>query len=310
MESDDLIRNYNLDLSEFRVVWAGETPFLVPNRLTLNEEKYLIASQLTLALRNVSVDNVLKNLMNEFEIGRKSFKRDKIIKLLDDVLKTAREQNGLLFKRLNNIDFIPETVSSFACEGVFNRLQTTIKSIHFHLKFGYYFESFALIRLLLEQIAYAYTASKVANGKKLDFLSPSESINQLKKIIPKAGKMYGLLSKFSYIDKSTIYKYIEICDGKIMTIHNSIFYSLEASIYYLNVLAYQNLVFEYCFCDYLKEYLFIDRNKEENKIGIRTNYKYKKEIKELIRKIRITLDKKHKHNLLSIYKNWDFSSVH
>lgn len=284
--------NFGFDLSEFRIIWVGEIPFFAPKYLSILQEKYLIASQLTLLLRNVSVDNILKNWMDDFEDDRQNNKPDKEFILLNDILNCAREQNIFLLKRLNSINFQPETTSSIACDTVFSRLQTTIKSIHFHINFGYYYESFALIRLLLEQLAYAYTASMVSTGEIKGFLSPTESIKPLKKLLPNSGKIYGILSKYSHLDKSTINKYIVFKDEKVFTVHHSIYFSLEACLFYLHLLEYQNIVFEYSFRNYLKEFLFI--KKDNNSYVIKNNFKFKLVNEKLTKRIYAILDNKKK----------------
>ena len=102
-------------------------PFFVPDYLSITQEKYLIASQLTLLLQNSSVDNVLKNWMDDFEKIRQTHEKDAKFSLLEEVLGFSRQQNDFVFKRLKGIRFEPETKSSLACDAVFARLQTTVK---------------------------------------------------------------------------------------------------------------------------------------------------------------------------------------
>lgn len=252
----------DFDLSKYKAVRFGEDYVFIPNHFSKLQEKYLIASQLTLALQNKSVDNVLKTYMKDYDL-EENIEVSEGFQLLEKLLNLSRKQAEELQFRLQNISFTTETISSLANETTFGRLETTMKSIHFHLKYGFYFESLALIRLLLEQLAYAYTASKVASGELKDFISPTKSLSFLKKFIPSTGKLYGLLSKGAHIDKSLVHKYIVHNEGEnVRVITQSIGLSLEAGTLLIEVLKVKNIVFEYCFRNYLKKLFFI---KEENK---------------------------------------------
>lgn len=250
-----------IDISDMKIIRIGfGVPFLVPKDLTIDEEKYLRASQLTIALGNKSIDNILKNNLSDFETTRTTNVLNDKEKLLNEALGLSKVQQKELQQILGGLTSLPDTKASIACLTVFSRLQATFCSVHSLISLGYYFESFALIRLILEQLAYVYTASMVEDGKG-SFQSPTKSISQLSKFHTQTGKLYGILSKKTHIDKSEIYRYIKIQDGKVYTLHNSIDFSLGASIYLLAVLDIQYCVFEFCFRQYLKDFKCIALNR-------------------------------------------------
>lgn len=239
--------NSRIDLSEMKILKIGfGTPFLIPKDLTLEEVKYLVASQLTIAFGNKSVDNTLKVYLSDIDDNQRMSKVCEKEELLNDVLEISKAQQKELQQKLKELKFPTETPSNFACLTVLTRLETTFRSIHSLISLGYYFESFAMIRLVLEQLAYAYTAALV-DIEKTDFQSPTKSISELKKFYSKAGLLYGILSKKAHIDKSEIHKYIEIEDGQVFTLNNSIEFSLEVSFYLPAILDIQYCVFEFCF---------------------------------------------------------------
>ncbi|MDR6966365.1 hypothetical protein J2X31_000358 [Flavobacterium arsenatis] len=259
--------DYDLDLGDFNVLWAGFTPILVPSNFTHEEEKYLLASQLTLALGNSSVDNVLKKYLSDF--GENESSSEKKSDIIQEVINFAKIECEILIKKLNEISFDDNgTTSDFAADVTFRRLTTTIKSIHFHIKFGYYYESLTLIRLFLEQLAYAFTISQTHVLKSSDIVSPTRSINHLKKVLPTCGKLYGILSKYSHIDISTINKYLTSFEQQPAIIKHSIIYSLESALFYLNVLEYQNIVFEICFKKYLITFSAINYNSKNESFQV------------------------------------------
>ncbi|MBF9253747.1 hypothetical protein I2I11_10620 [Pontibacter sp. 172403-2] len=275
-----------IDISEMKIIRIGfGTPFLVPKDLTIEEEKYLIASQLTIAFGNKSVDNILKKDLADFEKTKTLNESNEKEKLLDGALELSKVQQKELNRILTELNTLPDTTASIACLTAFSRLQATFCSVHSLISLGYYFESFALIRLVLEQLAYVYTASMVEDGKG-SFQSPTKSISQLAKFHTQAGKLYGILSKKTHIDKSEVHKYIKIEDGKVYTLHNSIEFSLGASIYLLAVLDIQYCVFEFCFRQQLKDFKCITPNEITCEIMDNRSTKI---LEEYSRKIEISL---------------------
>ncbi|MCF0056119.1 hypothetical protein [Dyadobacter sp. CY356] len=275
-------------MSKFRIVWIWTSPFLVPNDMSIHAEKYFVASQMAIMLGNKSVDYTLKTMMDGFEEERKTKPKIEEFDLIQEILDFSVSVNEEILDRLKQCNFNDGTKSSLACEAVFQRLRTTIKSIHYHIKFGFYFEAFALIRFFMEQLAYAYTASLVSGNEIANFMSPTKSITVLKKFIPRVGLLYGELSKFSHLDTSKISKCLVINEGENRIIQQSILFSLEVSKYYLELLEYQNYIFEFCFRAYLTDFKYIKANNEKwkflsgNDFDLRQK-KYINRIKALLR---------------------------
>ncbi|MDJ0365225.1 hypothetical protein QMK33_08675 [Hymenobacter sp. H14-R3] len=257
------INSLGLDLSDFKIVWVDNVPFFVPKDMDVLEEKYLFASQLTLMFSQKSVDNVLKNYLSGFEESRSSITSSQEEILIEGILNISKQTYNALHKKLSDINFGEGTVSTIACNALFFRLAPTFRAIHYCINFYYYFEGFSLIRLVLEQLAYAYTASQVASGKFKTFVSPTKSVGILKNLLPNAGRLYNVLSKKAHIDKSEIHNYIKIENEQHFVLLHDINYALEASAYLLLVLDLMNCTFEYCFKNYgiHFENTFLDRNK-------------------------------------------------
>lgn len=243
-----------IDLSETKTIWIYERPYIIPKDLTYKEEEYLYASQMTLMLGNKSVDRFLKEYDEDF---KESFaEREETPKqiLLKEILETSKKQQNQLSIKFKEISFTDnETVSSFACATVITRLSATFQAVHSLIHLGYYFESFALIRMIMEQLAYAYTASDLKDDLS-NILSPTKSITRLAEFYPKTGKLYGILSKKAHIDQSQVGKYIKVKNGKMYTQLYSIDYSLELCTALLIILDLQYVVFEYSFRKYLKSF--------------------------------------------------------
>jgi hypothetical protein len=257
------INSLGLDLSDFKIVWVDNIPFFVPKDMNVLEEKYLVASQMTLMFNQKSVDNVLKNYLSEFETSISDIKKTQEEIVIEQTLDLSKQVYSELDKKLSKINFGEGTISTIACHALFFRLASTFKSIHYCINFYYYFEGFSLIRLVLEQLAYAYTASQVASGKFKTFLSPTKSVGILKNLLPNAGRLYNALSKKAHIDKSEIHNYIKIEKEQHFVVLHDVKYALEASAYLLLLLDFMNCTFEFCFKNYdiPFENTYLDRNK-------------------------------------------------
>jgi hypothetical protein len=276
------VQYLNIDLSEYRATHVAGIPILIPEYFSLTQEKYLIASQMTLYLQNKSVDYFLKRYCQDYEEKREN-SQDEKDRILTEALSFIKAQNAIIFNKLSGIDFKDQdNTGVFASTVAFHRLQTTYKSIHYHLKFGYYFESMMSLRLLLEQLAYSYCAVKSGKENPKEFLSPTKAITGLKKLIPDVGKLYGILSKLSHIDTVTVGKYINDENGKVAVIQHSLELVMEALLYYLRIIEIQHVVFEYCFKDFLKVFNFIEVN---NDLQVSIPLEFKKSIAELFAKI-------------------------
>ena len=117
--------------------------------------------------------------------------------------------------------------------------------------------------MVLEQLAYAYTASQVSSGKLKNFFSPTKSIGLLKNLLPSTGRTYNALSKKAHVDKTEIHNYIKIENGQHFVLLNSENYALEACAYLLLIIDFMNCTFEYCFKKHLTNFenTYLDRNK-------------------------------------------------
>lgn len=283
------VNSLGLDLSDFKIVWVDNIPFFVPKDMDVLEEKYLIASQLTLMFNQKSVDNVLKRYMSDFEENRSGITSTLEEKVIEETLALSKQVYSNLHKKLSNINFEEGTVSTIACSALFFRLAATFRSIHYCIKFYHYFEGFALIRLVLEQLAYAYTASQVYSGKFKTFLSPTKSLGILKNLMPNAGRLYNILSKKAHIDKSEIHNYIKIENEQHFVLMHDISYALEASAYLLLLLDFMNCTFEFCFKNYRIHFenTYLDRNKA---VFLKEDREYKSLANSKIEQIELLLN--------------------
>lgn len=274
-----------IDFSETRVIWHHFSPIIVPEEFTLTEERYLLAALQTLSCGNTSVDNILKTQLLDYERRQeKALENEKSNKirlqhyLISETLKKAKRLYSSTFGSLKKIDFTTPTEPDWVCQLVFQRLHSSIKACRFLIKYGYYFETYAIERQILEQLAFTYHVS--LNKSYVDFLSPTSCIKYLKQIYPKAGEFYGLLSNKTHIDKTQIKEYYYDEETKIVL--NSIDYSVWTLYHFLVLLDIYCITFEYCFKSYIDKgsFQFLTRTMKvkKNRPSIKLVNQYREEI--------------------------------
>jgi len=258
---------FSVDIGETKVIWHIETPIIVPLNFTDEQEKYLKASLRTLHYGNVSVDNVLKRYYTDFEKNKKQISqvlKDNINHkhdlLIDEILKFQKKVFNQMNLELLNFDFTDDSEASSFSGIIFKRLKSSFNASRVLIKQGFYFETYSLIRQMLEQIAFAFNIhDKVSYD---EFISPTKCISSLKDFYPYSGKFYGLLSSKTHIDKSQFEKYFYIDnnnEGQIIL--QSLEYSMETAIDLLIILDLYCCSFEFLFKDKISKKKFLtERN--------------------------------------------------
>lgn len=258
---------FSVDIGETKIIWHVETPIIVPLSFTDLQEKYLKASLRTLLYGNVSVDNVLKRYYADFEENKKlnesklkdniNFKHDLII---DEILKFQKEVFNQMNSELSKFNFTDDSESNSFCGLIFKRLKSSFNASRVLIKQGFYFETYSLIRQMLEQIAFAFN---IYNKNNYDeFISPTKCISSLKDFYPYSGKFYGILSSKTHIDKSQIERYFYIDENKEgQIILQSLEYSMETALDLLIILDLYCCVFEFLFHDKVSKERFLTNEK-------------------------------------------------
>jgi hypothetical protein len=259
---DDLNR-FSVDLGETKVIWNFGIPIVVPINFSIEQEKYLKAALTTIQYGNVSVDNILKRYFENFEENKKlslsklndniNFKYDSLINEILNFQKITFKQ---MTSELSKFDFEDDSESISFCGLIFKRLKSSFDASRVLIKQGFYFETYSLIRQMLEQIAFAYNIYGKNNYD--EFISPTKCISSLKDFYPYSGKFYGLLSSKTHIDKTQIEKFFyvdENQEGQIIL--QSLQYSIETAIDLLIILDLYCCVFEYLFKNKISEYRYI-----------------------------------------------------
>ena len=148
-----------------------------------------------------SIDYVAKHILASTE-RREQEKED----ILFEISQTIKKEIIIAIRRFDEIEKKPAIHGIFAAEVCLMRLFISFRSVLIMIRLGMPFEASCLSRLILEQIAWAYCIHELDDG--VFNVSPPKSVTNLKKIIPYAGRLYGLLTKDAHISPSETKRYL------------------------------------------------------------------------------------------------------
>lgn len=199
---------YTIDFAKTKIIWFVDTPLIVPESLTFEQEVYIKASLRTLFYGNISVDNILKSsyFKDNIKIMQQNIENYENSQLkeyddLRDIFFNFQEKIYSQYKNLlANIDFNGKGIAYFHCGLIYKKLDSNFSALRMLIKYDYIYESYAILRQMIEQIAFAYD-TQFRNEIK-DFQSPTRSISKLKEFYPFVGTFYGELSSKTHIDSS------------------------------------------------------------------------------------------------------------
>jgi len=261
---------YSIDFAKTKVIWFAETPLIVPDTFTFEQEKYVKAALRTLFYGNTSVDNILKSsyFKNNVEImlANKRGYENSELKEYDDLRNMFfqfQEKIYLKYKQLlENINFEGKSTAYFHCGLIYKKLDSNFSALRMLIKYDYIYECYSIIRQIIEQIAFAYDTQ--FRDEIEDFQSPTRSISKLKEFYPKIGIIYGELSSKTHIDSSQFpnHYYVNIENkedaGVILRSRKKTFLICHRALIMLDLYA---CVFEHIFYNDIENFSCIKKNK-------------------------------------------------
>ncbi|WP_160137516.1 hypothetical protein [Chryseobacterium sp. c4a] len=286
---------YSIDFAKTKVIWFADIPLIVPDTFTFEQEKYVKAALRTLFFGNTSVDNILKStyfkdhveLLLEHE---KDYENSEL-KEYDDLRNTFfqfQEEIYLKYKQvLDKINFEGKSIAYSHCGIIYKKLDSNFSALRMLIKYDYIYECYAIIRQIVEQIAFAYDTQ--FRNEIEDFQSPTKSISKLKEFYPSIGIVYGELSSKTHIDSSQFpnHFYVNLKNkedsGVILRSRKKTFSICHLALIMLDLYA---CVFEHIFYDEINDFACIKKNKTLLKKRETRNYinVFAKDYNRLIKK--------------------------
>jgi hypothetical protein len=198
-------------LEDFQVVGSRPPMAIIPttdlnHNLKQNVQAALIATTLCLD----SVDYARKKYC---QTKRAERQRDEIDDYVD-VYKKSKDYMRMIRSRLNTTNKGGPSVGVFGASLVLERLYSSFFSAHLLYRLGHEYEGHAIARIILEQLAWAYSSYKLTCIEDIEAIVTTKTISKLKKLIPKSGQLYGYLSKKTHIDYDSHGDFWSVKQGK------------------------------------------------------------------------------------------------
>ncbi len=176
----------------------------VPADSSPDFKRYVVAAAQTCALMNRSVDNVLRTHRQD-AIVRASI--DPSMDLVRQALRESKRETRAAFDVMHHV-YKPAHAGITISWAAMYRMQATVPSICFTTVSGFHFESAALQRLMLEQLAWVAAIRNITDERYMA-VDPQRCLSSLKRLFPLSGPLYGNLSAKAHITPDHTRAYIE-----------------------------------------------------------------------------------------------------
>lgn len=184
----------------------------VPPNASDEFKRYVFAAGKTLRLGNRSVDYMLRAYGEHWNLRDHRGERSVVVLA---ATKAAKASTRAAIERIVHVPDKPGRLGLFAAVSALLRLQTTLRALTFTVRHGFSFESAALLRMVLEQLAWSVAIHR-REDSGIFKVRPQSTLRSLTTVIPDAGKLYGLLSEHAHIHPDETLRYIEFASGEPM----------------------------------------------------------------------------------------------
>jgi hypothetical protein len=207
----------------------SERPIFLEDLLVLSDTLYGVGVPYT------SRETFMRQIFGAMKADLMGTKPDKVVSTfgdswsfeeIDGPLKTlyvsSAEVRPMVVKALRELHERPEfriRIGCIASHAALFRLQSTFQACVLVVRQGMHYETQALLRLIVEQLAWAKAI--------LDFdddtffaIQPTHCISGLKPLFPEAGRMYGDLSSGAHLSPKTTVRYLSESDGLFQIAHS------------------------------------------------------------------------------------------
>lgn len=143
-----------------------------------------------------SIDYVVKRYGQQWKFPPSSAETIELVNSLREMSQKVTEMVEALSAGIAR----PEHMGLFAAEMALIRLDASFRSAILLIRHGYPFEAAAICRLILEQLGWILTVHGKTELDDIISVKPQSTIGRLKALLPKAGRIYGILSNQAHMD--------------------------------------------------------------------------------------------------------------
>lgn len=170
-----------------------------------------------------------------------------------DALKCIDQRVATLTEAIMQGRPRPDSAGLLAAEVALVRLKSSFRSALILISQAHAFEAAAIVRLILEQVAWAYAVHGCDDEHEIRRIRPTKSVGDLKRLSPVAGPLYGALSSRAHVEPETAKAYYTAdSEGTIEVRHQLSEESYLVLGYLLGVLGLFHQVILLALGDYLE----------------------------------------------------------
>lgn len=148
--------------------------------------------------------------------------------------KVAKTYMSTVVKRLESDGKELPSNGVFGASLALERLKASFFSAHLLFRLGNEYEGYAVSRMILEQIAWAYSAYSLTDVEEIQNIVTTKTITKLRKLVPEVGILYKFLNTKTHIDYASHGEFVKIENNKNYVVHgHGNFYDYVRVILYL-----------------------------------------------------------------------------
>jgi hypothetical protein len=200
------------DIYEMELIGDGRGAAAVPVCADRELKKRILGAIKSYYGNLTSIDYTIKRYGTHWEFPNATEKQQFVV----SALKCVDEKVTALVTMIMDGRPRPESAGLLAAEMALVRLKSSFRSALILISQAHAFEAAAIVRLALEQVAWAYAVRSCADEQEILRVRPTTSISDLKRLAPIAGRLYGVLSVRAHVEpeEANVY-YTETADGSV-----------------------------------------------------------------------------------------------
>lgn len=263
-KSDEIIQHFKRrELIDFDKIVDFQTVIYLPPKTNINKKINIIAAIKAYNQGYSSIDYVKKKFEKHWRRQLEEENSDGEFRKYISISLNEVTRIGRSLEEIN----VQGTVGYITSRASLWRLQSSFKSALILIRHSYFYESIAILRLILEQISWVYSIYNLDDQDRLMKVKPTKTIDKIKIIFPQAGKLYGYLSKYAHLSSEIVSEYLKVSDEYAdITIKGN---NGEMALYILLLLVdLYATVCELIFFDLLQEIHYVYLSNEQDSLII------------------------------------------
>ncbi len=215
----------------YELIGDGAFGIAIRKGTSLEDKRRLLAAYKASQLGCKSIDYVLKMYGSQWDL---SSKQTETGRLVSEATDKTRNRVDAIIRKLPALREVPEYPAAVAAYVAIMRLQSSFKAACLLCEEGLSFEVFCISKLILEQIAWAYTVHGMTDESFFK-VQPSKCVSHLKSLFPKVGVWYGSMNEHSHVDTKVIHSLARVENAHLTIVLRSPQQSLVSAFHVLRL---------------------------------------------------------------------------